>query len=199
MEKITVVECVQDAENGGYKIRLSDGTNRTVRHAAPVGAEWMDETPVAQTPKIEFLWDQDARELTVMFDSVEQYHAPFELFGKLVDDNAMLQRGLDEANAALASLSEQNGRLAEEILRLKHEPAMLKALPSLVGVTTRDVSELPPLDALQPHPTMEPPDVEIDTRTDVEKHLDAKRDSAAKAAAYAEQLTAEPIEGAKGA
>lgn len=174
MEKLTVIECVEDTENGGYKVLLSDGTTRQVKQAASIGAEWMDETPVA-AGKYEFAWDPTTRELSVLLDHVEVFTGSVPLFDKALEDNAMLQRGSDDANAAMAALSTQNGKLAEEILNLKHRPAMMKAPPSLLHVHTRNVDDLPPLDALTAAETMPAPEDEVDTRTDVEKHLDAKR------------------------
>lgn len=114
---------------------------------------------------------------------------------KLREDNAMLARGLDEANAAMAALSTQNGKLAKELLKQKHARDAAPIPASLTGVTTRDVADLPRVDQLPAHPVLEAGrhDEFKDTRTDVEKHLDTKRKAATSGLAdgVAERMEAE--------
>jgi hypothetical protein len=114
---------------------------------------------------------------------------------KLTADNAMLQRGLDEANATIAGMSTEIDVLKSEIARLEGAQGQMKAPVSLTNVMTRDVADLPPLAALAPAPPMDDERQGVLVMSDEEAvaaHLAAKtRDQ------VAEGVTVETSEGAK--
>lgn len=138
------------------------------------------------TLKIDFAHDAAEKTVSVLVNDVERLRAPLPVLDKALEDNAMLQRGLDDANATTASMSTEIDTLKSEIARLEGAQGQMKAPVSLTNVMTRDVADLPPLAALAAAPVMEGQAVgerALSAEEEVERHLAAKRAAAADAGA----------------
>ena len=98
---------------------------------------------------------------------------------KALEDNARLQRGLDEANATMASMQSQAVIDGNEITRLRARQDMAPVPVSLTNVQTRDVADLPRLDQLpaaKPMPE-EPSKGPMTAEEEVAAHIEKKRAS----------------------
>lgn len=178
MEKITVVASEPSGVEGKYDTLLSNGETVVTNGAYPVGAEFVNEPAPAQdrAVRLDFAYDPETKQVSVLIDHVERYRGPLPALTKALDDNAMLARGLDDANAAIASQQMTIDEMRVEIEQWRATGGQLKAPASLTNVMTRDVADLPPLASLQPAPTMpeEPGKGPLSDEEAVERHLAVK-------------------------
>lgn len=163
-DKITVIACEQDGED--YKILLSNGTEERSGIPLEPGDEWAAFAALGRAAT-------DVTHGADDMDSLKQKLAVFEA------DNATLQRGLDEANAAIANLTNDLMATREALAAMSRVRALAPVPAGLIGVTTAQVDNLPSLEQLPAHPTMVPPaapgEPETPDQRDVRLHIERKR------------------------
>ena len=199
-DKITVIACEQDGDE--YKILLSNGSEAHASRAYEPGEEYVGEptsggcvyaytAPGADSPaylsinyvngalrvSVRSQGSQSVSEINL--DSGTEIEFRKAMADKLRDDNAMLQRGLEEANAVIANLTQQNKDLTAIVSELHQQHNVAPVPAGLIGVTTARVDNLPSLEQLPAHPTMLPPaepgEPETPDQRDVRLHIERKR------------------------
>lgn len=114
-EKVTVTSCIKDDQSGKYLIGLSDGDTDVSDRERALGSEWVPdgaedvggaaEPPVmAVTGAVAVVFDGVTRKVTVMFDGAARWRGSIPEVEKIFEDNAMLQRGLNEATDTISRL-----------------------------------------------------------------------------------------------
>lgn len=169
MEKVTVVSCEESGVEGHYDVLLSNGETMMSKGAYPIGAEYVSEPAAAEAgincDVLSITFDVPGKAITLRMSDTEggfvDHKMPladaYSVSGlAAIEDNAMLQRALDEANATIASMQTQAVIDGNTIERLKQRQGVAPIPASLTNVQTRDVADLPTLDQLPPHPTLDP-------------------------------------------
>lgn len=153
-DPVKVISCEKDAQASTYIVGLSDGDVDISAYQREIGSEWVPDE-VLET--MQLVGDKLAAQTEPTKERTVE---------ELIADNAMLQRALDEANETIARLNDQLASAGRE----------MKAPASVTNVFTRNVADLVPLGALQPHPTM-PEDAKLSQSDaqDVADHLERKR------------------------
>lgn len=152
-DKITVIACEQDGDE--YKVLLSNGTEQRSGVPLEPGDEWVWPEPTP-TPPVPL-----AAELQ-----------------RALDDNAMLQRALEEANAVIANLTYERNAFRNDLEALRRTRAVAPVPDGLIGVTTSKVDNLPSIEQMPSHPPLfpaKPGEIETPDQRDVREHLERKR------------------------
>lgn len=156
-DMITVIACESDGDE--YKVLLSNGAEGRSSFPVAPGDAWASwPVPSATTGADDM-------------DSLKQKLSVFEA------DNAMLQRGLDEANAVIATLTQENKDLVELVRGLQRMVSVAPIPEGLIGVTTSKVESLPSIEQFPSHPPLFPAklgEIESPDQRDVREHLERK-------------------------
>lgn len=190
-DKITVIAC-QGNEVDGYKTLLSDGREVLSFGAYNEGAEYVEPETFDRTAfekEVASFKEKLAGGVTANADDMDSLKQKLETANEHIKhlehckddaDRAVvrLRDELDVANASIATLTRDLNEARDTIVRLRQARATAPVPEGLIGVTTAKVDNLPSIDQLPAHATMEPglaPGVpESQDQRDVREHLERK-------------------------